>query len=549
MARPTRPRKKSAPRDTSGARHGPGGEQLPNRYTYREFLGQVFDDFEIGVAHVLASGKIVYSNQRFALALGLAAHRDLTGWNLHDLVEPHSWQFLGAALSKGLQGPVTGEMRLVSVAGRVQTIRVSLSPAHPPQYKVIRIVTDEVTELVETNLRLRETESSLHSLSAEILRVQDQERRKMARDLHDTSGQELAILVMSLRHLADNLERPGINVRDALEDAAELARKVNEDIRTFSYVLHPPLLDQLGLASALRWYVEGFRSRSTVDVNLVIPDDLPRFSLEKETALFRVVQEGLTNVLRHSGSNTAKIVIRVSVDDVELTVTDTGKGLSQAQVRHLDEAQPTTGGVGLAGLRERLHHLGGKLRISGDREGTVLRAILPLEPSELDAHEELQEVAPGAEKRAPEDSPQTNGRKRILLVDDHDVVRRGIRGLLSSYDDLEVCGEASTGDEALHRTNELHPDLIILDLNMPGVGGISAANQIQKLRPPPKILIFTMHSFPGVERIARAAGCKGLVSKVYAERDLLPAIRTVLAGGEFFNGQQQIPLVVLAQRA
>jgi len=538
MARPRRPRKKAA------AKHSSPKPGL-RRYTYREFLQQAFDDFDVGVAHVLCSGRIIYANQRFAVAFGAPVHRDVTGLNLHDLVEPRSWEFLDAALSQASRNSVIGEIRLTSGASDPKTIRVSLGPARPPQSGVIRIVADEVTELVEANMRLRQTEYSLHSLSGEILRVQDQERRKMARDLHDTSGQELAILVMSLRHLADHLEKPDADVRDALVDAAQLAQKVNEDIRTFSYVLHPPLLDQMGLASALRWYVEGFRNRSAVDVKLVLPDVVPRFSIEKETALFRVVQEGLTNVLRHSGSSTAKIVVCISAEDVELTVTDAGKGLSQAQVVRLDEAHPKAGGVGLAGLRERLHRLGGRLQISGDRQGTVLKAILPLEASELETGEVPQKAEPAA--HIPEVGPPHSGRKRILVVDDHDVVRRGIRGLLSSCSDLEVCGEASNANEAVERGRELHPDLVILDLHMPGAGGISAANQLSRFEPRPRILICTMHSFPGLERLVRSAGCQGMVSKVHAESELLPAIRTVLAGGEFYNGLQSVPRVVLAR--
>ena len=538
MARPRRPRKKAA------AKHSSPKPGL-RRYTYREFLQQAFDDFDVGVAHVLCSGRIIYANQRFAVAFGAPVHRDVTGLNLHDLVEPRSWEFLDAALSQASRNSVIGEIRLTSGASDPKTIRVSLGPARPPQSGVIRIVADEVTELVEANMRLRQTEYSLHSLSGEILRVQDQERRKMARDLHDTSGQELAILVMSLRHLADHLEKPDADVRGALVDAAQLAQKVNEDIRTFSYVLHPPLLDQMGLASALRWYVEGFRNRSAVDVKLVLPDVVPRFSIEKETALFRVVQEGLTNVLRHSGSSTAKIVVCISAEDVELTVTDAGKGLSQAQVVRLDEAHPKAGGVGLAGLRERLHRLGGRLQISGDRQGTVLKAILPLEASELETGEVPQKAEPAA--HIPEVGPPHSGRKRILVVDDHDVVRRGIRGLLSSCSDLEVCGEASNANEAVERGRELHPDLVILDLHMPGAGGISAANQLSRFEPRPRILICTMHSFPGLERLVRSAGCQGMVSKVHAESELLPAIRTVLAGGEFYNGLQSVPRVVLAR--
>jgi PAS domain S-box-containing protein len=508
---------------------------VPHQAETDQMLHDLLHDLEIGVANVTSEGKILYSNPRFALTLGAVSHRDLTGLNIHSFIAPHGWGALDSALRQATEKSVVGEIKLDALADKTHTVRLSLSPARVRDTEIIRIVADEVTELVETNLHLRETEASLRTLSARILQIQDQERRRMARDLHDTTGQELAVLVMSLRHLAESIERPGLDVRKALVEAAELAQKVNDEIRTLSYVLHPPLLDQMGLGSALRWYVEGFHARSGVEVRLVIPEALQRFSSEKETALFRVVQEGLTNVLRHSGSKRAKIVVCASIDEVELTVNDEGKGLSTAELEHLAPgASSKLMGVGIAGLRERLHQLGGKLEISSNRAGTTLRANLPLEESEARIDAELLEIASRGAAETDAVS-HTNGRKRILIVDDHEVMRRGIRGLLQDYTDLEVCGEAADGTDAVRKTRELDPDLIILDLNMPGSGGLSAANQLQSFDCRAKILVFTTHSFPGLERMLRLAGCKGMVSKVHAERDLLRGVRALLAGEEFFS--------------
>jgi PAS domain S-box-containing protein len=497
-------------------------------------LHELFDDLELGFANVLPSGEIVYSNPKFSMSLGHPPHRDLSGQNLRNFVAPHSWESLDAALRQATLQPVIGEIKLNTTADKTQTIRLSLSPARVMARPVIRIIADEVTELVETNLQLRETEASLRALSGRILQLQDQERRKMARDLHDTTGQELAVLVMSLRHLADSVDRPGIDMHTALVDASELARKVNDEIRTLSYVLHPPLLDQLGLGSALKWYVEGFCSRSGIDVKLVIPEALDRFSSEQETALFRVVQEGLTNVMRHSSSRSVKIVVCASTDEIELTVKDDGSGIPRAA---LDRLAAGTGakslGVGIAGLRERLHQLGGKLEIFSNHSGTTLKATVPIERG--------AEATPAVSDEPPEHAGplagqlSANDRKRILIVDDHELMRRGIRGFIECYPDLEICGEARDGAEAVKKTHELHPDLVILDLNMPGSGGLSAANQLQSDGSDSEILVFTTHSFPGIERALRSAGCKGLVSKLHAERDLLRGIREVLAGREFYN--------------
>lgn len=547
MSQPEQPGKNSRQKRARKAKSNVSGS--PNRKAVdpKLLLHDLFDDLEVGLANVMPTGEIVYCNQKFAVTLGNLHYRELPGWKLQQFIAPHSWQSLDTALSTASHERVIGEIKLNPVAGKLQTIRLSMSPVTMMGRPVIRVVADEVTELVESNLQLRETKASLRALSGRILQVQDQERRKMARDLHDTTGQELAVLVMSLRQLASSIDREGVDIHKALLEAADLAQKVNDDIRTLSYVLHPPLLDQLGLGSALSWYVEGFSKRSNIQVKLVVSDELRRFSVEKETALFRVVQEALTNVLRHANTDKAKIVLCASADEVEVTVEDEGKGFSKADVQRL--AAPSsdrTVGVGIAGLRERLHQFGGKLEISSRQGGARLRAVVPLNENET-GFVTPSLHPPGGDVRTPRSPFTRNNCKRILIADDHEVVRRGIRGLLENYDDLEICGEAQDGFEAVQKTHELHPDLVILDLNMPGSGGLSAASQLQSSGSGVKILIFSMHVLPGLERVLRAAGCKGFVSKLNAERDLLRGIRAILGGGEFFESSPAGP--TLAARA
>jgi signal transduction histidine kinase/AmiR/NasT family two-component response regulator len=497
-------------------------------------LHDLFDGLEVGFANVLPTGEIIYANSKFAVHLGNPLHRQVNGRNLHDFISAHSKDSLDQALRQAANRSVVGELTIDSDREKTHTIRLSLSPAEVLGQPVIRIVADEVTELVEANQQLRQTEASLRALSGRILQIQDQERRRMARDLHDTTGQELAILVMSLRHLEENIGRSDVDAPKAISKAVELAQKVNDEIRTLSYLLHPPLLDQMGLGSALKWYVDGFAERSGIQVRLVLPADLCRFAPEKEVALFRVAQEGLANVLRHSGSKSAKIVVCASVDEVEIKVQDEGKGISESQIRSLSSNSGENLGVGLPGLRERIHQFGGNLEIISNREGTTLLASVPIEPTAGEILSLLDQPAEHGHG-GPAHSVHSNGRKHILVVDDHEVMRRGIRGLLESYTDLEVCGEARDGTEAVRKARELDPDLIILDLNMPGMGGLAAANHLQQLESRAKVLVFTTHSFPGIERTLRGAGINGMVSKLHAERDLLRGIRAVLGGGEFFS--------------
>ena len=247
-------------------------------------------------------GIVLYANEQFRNMIGIPARHQSGQSNLDNFISAQSWISLHTALKEAMNQPMEGQLLVDTILDEPRTIRLSMSPFVKGKRVTIRILATEVTELIEKNKALRDTEASLHSLSARILQLQDAERRRIARDLHDITGQELAVVVMSLNHLANNLGKPGLNAREAITDSVALVRKVEEEIRTLSYVLHPPLLDELGLGSALHWYAEGFTKRSGVRVNVDDPTDLPRLSRDKEIALFRVVQESLdANVLQTLG--------------------------------------------------------------------------------------------------------------------------------------------------------------------------------------------------------------------------------------------------------
>ena len=249
---------------------------------------------------------------------------------------------------------------------------------------------------METNRVLRKSEASLRSLCARILQLQDEERRRIARDLHDTTGQELAVIVMSLKHLSNSLDQPGFDARKAIAEVSELARQVNDEIRTLSYLLHPPLLDEFGLGSALKWYVEGFNNRRVIAVTLEVPDNLPRFASEREMALFRVVQESLTNGMCHSGSRKAWIRVTYNRGIVQVGVEDEGSGIDAATLAGLTSGAKALG-VGISGLRERLRQLGGELEISSGSGGSRLVAVIPAESAPLPDDVSQSAQAPAAE--------------------------------------------------------------------------------------------------------------------------------------------------------
>jgi len=223
-----------------------------------------------------------------------------------------------------------------------------------------------------------ERTAELQNLTQRLLQVQDEERRKVARDLHDTTGQTLAALSISVSYLQQSCKENSSAIAAASE-VARLADQAIEEIRTMSYLLHPPLLDEVGFACAAEWYIEGFAKRSGINVKADIANPRERLPKRMEIALFRVLQESLTNVHRHSKASEASVHFQHEPESVILEIRDFGQGIPSDRLHLLRGTGPETG-VGLAGMRERLHELNGKLEIVSDGCGTSMRAVVPLYP-------------------------------------------------------------------------------------------------------------------------------------------------------------------------
>jgi PAS domain S-box-containing protein len=232
-------------------------------------------------------------------------------------------------------------------------------------------VHQRTTELVKKTLemsdqarQLDEANESLRQLSARILQLQDEERRRIAAHLHDSTGGWITALAMNLSVVQSEASQLTPHARAILTDSLEILRDMSNDLRTVSHLLHPPLLDELGLQSALRWFVEEFAKRSNIPVALELASNLGRLSRDCETAIFRVVQEALTNVHRHSGSPRASICITRDAEEVTLEVRDWGKGLPAVKNGNVDRP-----GVGLQGMRERVRQLGGDFELRRNPDG------------------------------------------------------------------------------------------------------------------------------------------------------------------------------------
>lgn len=314
-----------------------------------------------GAAMLDARGCIVYCNLSLAQLLGVA-RETVVGRLLRDFLASEDWPTYQKLLHEDHAGSGEGEMRL----------RLADSSLISANFSFSLLSRDKsATGVLVTDLRSHKQQIEF---AARLQNMQDEERRRLARDLHDSVGQTLAALSMNIGIVqAQSHKLDPLGAR-AVSDNAELVEQVSREIRTISHLLHPPLLDIAGLASALRWYVDGFSERSNIKVDLEIPTDFGRLPDELEIAIFRIVQECLTNIHRHSGSRTATIRLQHAGNRLSVQVQDNGKGISPEKQHELVEAG--RGGVGFAGMRERLRLLGGTLEIKSDESGTVVSATL-----------------------------------------------------------------------------------------------------------------------------------------------------------------------------
>ena len=233
--------------------------------------------------------------------------------------------------------------------------------------EALRNARDALETIVE------ERTAALRRLSAELLRVQDDERRRIARELHDSLGQYLAAAKINL----DTMVFGGNDREDCFREVQQLIDRAITETRTLSHLLHPPLLDATGFASAATWYVEGFGKRSGIESTLTLPENLGRLPTKVETALFRIMQEALTNVHRHSGSRRVQVNVAADNTNAMLVVRDFGKGIPKDVLDRFRQSG-TSVGVGLAGIRERVKELGGAFELHSGRKGTTLKASIPI---------------------------------------------------------------------------------------------------------------------------------------------------------------------------
>jgi len=511
---------------------GSDGEQVVTLQGSDQPYRVVLEAINDGAATLDQSGTVLYANSRFAEILRVP-EGSLIGTTLQNYLSPSTFEKLQRLIAQGLTTDARGEITLESSEGRPRLVRLALKPMRNTEQTNICLVATELTELVEANEALRSNEESLRQLSARLLKLQDEERRHIARDLHDITGQKLAAQSMALAKVLRKAAGLDQESQRLLVECVTLSNQVSDEIRTLSYLLHPPLLDELGLSSAVRWYAEGYERRTGIKVEVKIPLDFGRLSPDVEVALFRVMQESLSNVQRYSESPRAYVRLkRLSSDEIQVQIGDFGKGMHPATLNtSTHTAAPL--GVGIQGMRERMRQLGGKLEITSRlKHGTLVTATLPMvHPQANPSAESITNTTVESATNRGTDTPapsRDTPRKQILIADDHEMLRRGIRNALEDRQDWQICGEAVDGQEAVNKVNTLRPDLVILDINMPVLNGLAAVRQILRNRPQTKIVIFTVHDSEQTIKEIQAAGAHAYVSKNDASDALLRVVEDLL---------------------
>ena len=322
-------------------------------HPYRVLVETIND----GVATLDAAGNILYANSRFGAILRIPVE-NFIGTPLDGHFLGIDQEVLRNLIAEGLLASTQGEITLGETEGRRRLVRLTLNPVLNSHPQTVCVIATELTELAEANEALRANEESLRALSGRLLKLQDEERRRIARDLHDITGQKLAVQSMALSQLLNTKSAElDAETRRVLSDCDTLNKQVGEEIRTLSYLLHPPLLDELGLPSAVKWYAEGFERRTGIRIKVDVDADLQRLPADVEMTLFRIIQESLTNVHRYSGSAAASVEVKLTDDEIEVKIRDQGRGI------HRNILNAATGrvaplGVGIQGMKERLRQRG-----------------------------------------------------------------------------------------------------------------------------------------------------------------------------------------------
>jgi CheY-like chemotaxis protein/two-component sensor histidine kinase len=372
-------------------------------------------------------------------------------------------------------------------------------------------------KVAERTAELKHRAKQLQKLTLDMSETEDRERKRMAEILHDDLQQQLAGAKFHLglmRHRARydaSVQAIGAQVDHMLKDAIDKSRSL-------SHELSPTVLHHADFVQTLRWLADDVQAKHGLLVRVRAPGAVPLPSDALKGFLYRAAQELLFNVVKHAGVNEAEIRVRQCCGHVCLAVSDRGRGFDP---QGLGEAS----GFGLLSIRERIALLGGRMKIkSAKGTGSTFLIIVPNGP--IVATSAKTAARPnGRAKAAEQAAEEKNGRLRVLLADDHEIVREGLRSLLSDAHDVEVVGEAANGREAVDLASQLQPDVIIMDMSMPLIEGAEATRQIKAYLPRTRVIALSMYDQSEKVEAMYRAGAENYVLKTAPTEELLAAIR------------------------
>jgi PAS domain S-box-containing protein len=516
------------------------------RRSEEQFRG-LFEQAAIGMCVVGSDGRFLRVNDKLCTIAGRTAE-DLLTRELRDLSHPADRAEHEAQVGKLLLGGVSEvslDQRLLRPDGSAIWVTVTLSIQWDIGGRILSLIgvvedidvrkrqrkewTDELERrIAERTKELVRTHDRLRGLAQELTLTEQRERQRMADELHDYLAQMLVVTRLKLAQ-SGQAGLPGA-ASAAVKDADELIDRCLTYTRTLVAELMPPTLRQFGLSGGLRWLAEVMAAHG-LDVEVQAPPTMPPLSEDHTRLLYQSVRELLFNVLKHSGTKHA--LITLTVDDhtgkMEIAVRDEGEGCHPAKVMEMRKAT-----FGLFSIRERMEAMGGWMEMeSRPGWGTTVTLGLTLHAGRTSegspvisraSTAEADDAASSAESGRSLSTHYASRRIRVLLVDDHAMVRQGIRSLLDGHGDLDVIAEAGDGEEAVSLALELKPDLVVMDVNLPGLDGIEATKRIRKDRPATVIVGISVNQAEHVMDAMKEAGAAAFLTKESAADQLYETI-------------------------
>ncbi len=512
--------------------------------TARNEWFELFDAAPVGFLLLNTSGVIERCNQAAARLLTGSRH-PMSGRSILPRIHPddrYIYYSLARSMAAYAGSASSRELRLVRENGEIIHVHIEASAVKDPEgnFSQWRLALVDISERknhenalrkvrYELEDRVQERTVELHTrnrqlawLTSELIMTEQRERKRLAQVLHDHLQQ---LLVGVRLHLEILSGETGMEDKPAYRKVYDLVTDAIEASRSLSSELLPPVLFQKELPEALRWLVQWMTETHRLEVALDLPDDFPFLREELRVPLFYTIRELLFNVVKHAKTSNARVAVQEKNGGLRITVSDQGRGCDPERLA--SEGQGA--GFGLFAIRERLEFLGGNLEVScAPDAGFTATIFLPIESPTYEQPEHCPPI-PDQFREAPEPSAKklsaSSDKIRVMLVDDHSLTREGLFSLLSASGDIEIVGEAANGEGAMEQARRFSPDVILMDINMPGMNGVEATRRIHTEMPDIRIYGLSMNAAEDQAHAMFEAGAAGYLSKCGSTDAVLAAIR------------------------